>query len=522
MEEPARRPDEARHLGYAWYALSLMVVIYALNFIDRQIISILAEDIKADLRLTDAQLGFLYGTAFAIFYTLFGIPLGRLADSWYRGRLMALGLLVWSCMTTLSGLASGFGQLAFARTGVGIGEAAASPAAFSMLSDYFPKRLRALSMSIYSAGLYLGMGLSLPIGGWIARSWNQSYAGGKAPFDLAGWQVAFITVGVPGILLAAWIWTLREPLRGESEGFATPVARPDAWRLFALDLASILPPLTLWSVSRYPNTLRTNLVVLAAVAICVTILVFFTGDAAQWIGYGVGIYAVFSWIQTLTFTDPPTYWLIWGSPTTRLAVLGFGSLSFFTYAYSFWAAPYAIRTFGVAKDVVGIDIGIPGAIASAAGVVVGGHLSDLWKRRDARGRVFVCMLAVIISAPLALYMFSIESFALYCVLAACVYFSNSMWVGSAVAAYQDLVLPRMRGTIGATYLLGATMLGLALGPYFVGKMATVTGSLRHGLYYLLLEAPLTLFLLWLVSRRTGAAEAEKFARARAYGEPDEA
>src|SRR3546814_4664517 len=93
---------------YAWYALSVLVLVYALNFVDRQIISILAEDIKADLALTDAQLGFLYGTAFAIFYALFGIPLGRLADDWYRGRLIALGLLAWSSMTALSGLAANF------------------------------------------------------------------------------------------------------------------------------------------------------------------------------------------------------------------------------------------------------------------------------------------------------------------------------------------------------------------------------------------------------------------------------
>ena len=134
--------------GYAWYALGVMVVVYMLNFIDRQILSILAEDIKHDLDLTDAQLGFLYGTAFAIFYALFGIPLGRLADSWYRGRLMALGLAVWSSMTALSGFATSYGQLAIARVGVGVGEASASPAAFSMLADYFPKERKAVAASI--------------------------------------------------------------------------------------------------------------------------------------------------------------------------------------------------------------------------------------------------------------------------------------------------------------------------------------------------------------------------------------
>ena len=115
--------------AYAWYALLVLVLVYALNFIDRQILSILAQDIKRDLGLEDAQIGFLYGTAFAVFYALFGIPLGRLADSWYRGRLIAVGLGLWSSMTVLSGFATSFGMLATARIGVGIGEASASPAA---------------------------------------------------------------------------------------------------------------------------------------------------------------------------------------------------------------------------------------------------------------------------------------------------------------------------------------------------------------------------------------------------------
>ncbi len=129
---PAAKP---RIGAYAWYALFVLVLVYMVNFIDRQILSILVGDIKRDLHVSDAQIGFLYGTAFAVFYALFGIPLGRLADSWYRGRLMAMGLALWSSMTALSGFATSFGMLAAARIGVGIGEASASPAAYSMISD---------------------------------------------------------------------------------------------------------------------------------------------------------------------------------------------------------------------------------------------------------------------------------------------------------------------------------------------------------------------------------------------------
>src|SRR5687768_12745605 len=195
---------------YAWYALFVLVLVYIINFIDRQIISILAEDIKRDLQLKDAQIGFLYGTAFAVFYALFGIPLGRLADSWYRGRLMAIGLALWSSMTALSGFAQSFGMLAAARIGVGIGEASASPAAYSMIADYFPKERRATALSIYSSGLYIGGGIALPIGGFVLAEWGRQFPDlAMAPLGLAPWQAAFLAVGLPGLLLAAWIWTLK-------------------------------------------------------------------------------------------------------------------------------------------------------------------------------------------------------------------------------------------------------------------------------------------------------------------------
>jgi MFS family permease len=210
---------------YAWYVLALLVLVYVMNFIDRQILSILAEDIKRDLDLTDAQLGFLYGTAFAVFYALFGVPIGRLADNWVRTRLLALGLTLWSGMTAMSGLAGSFTQLSLARIGVGVGEAAAGPSAYSMISDWFPKARRATAISIYAAGLYLGGGVSLLIGAVVVKGWNTAYPGG-GPLGLVGWQAAFMAVGIPGLLLALWVATLIEPIRGRADGLPPPVPTP--------------------------------------------------------------------------------------------------------------------------------------------------------------------------------------------------------------------------------------------------------------------------------------------------------
>jgi MFS family permease len=518
--------------AYAWYALIVLVIVYILNFIDRQILSILAEDIKSDLGLEDAQIGFLYGTAFAVFYALFGIPLGRLADSWYRGRLMALGLALWSSMTALSGFANSFGMLAVARIGVGIGEASASPAAYSMISDYFPKERRATALSIYSSGLYIGGGISLPIGGLVLSRWNLAYPNpAEAPFGLAGWQAAFLAVGIPGLLIALWVLSLREPQRGASDGLPQPVVRPGAWAAFGGELLAILPPLTFISVSRIPGALKVNLLVLAMVCASAVGLMALTGDRPQWAAYGLGVYAVFSWVQSLRHRDAPVHRLIWGTPTTLMLAIAFGSISFLTYAISFWTPPYALRTFypdptGPASFIGGLSaaeevatiIGWVGAVAAAIGVILGGVASDIWRRYDPRGRLFVNMLAVVLPAPFVWFMFTTESLSGFYLAFPFAHMLGSAWVGAAIATLQDLVLPRMRATAGATYILGTTMVGLALGPYYAGKVADVAQSLSAGIFALYVVPPFTLLALWLASRRIADLEETKVERAREAGE----
>ena len=513
------RPDQTTGV-YPWYVLGVLFLVYVINFIDRNILSILAQDIKADLGLGDAQLGFLFGTAFAIFYSLFGIPLGRLADSWYRGRLIAAGLAVWSTMTALSGLAGTYGQLALARLGVGIGEASASPAAYSLISDYFPVRRRALAYALYSSGLFVGSGLCLPLGGWVAHTWSSFYARSSAPFGLAGWQAAFLAVGLPGLLLAFWVLTLREPPRGLADRHVAPVRKPGAWRGFLLELGAIIPPFTLWSVSRFPGALRTNLLVMAAIAGAAAVLVRVSHDAAQWIGLGIGLYAVGSWMQRLHATDPPTFALLFGQRAVVLAFVGFGATAFVSYSLGFWMTPYVMRTFGIRADIAGLMLGVPQAFASAAGCATGGYLSDAWKRRDPRGRLFVVMLASILPAPLLIAALDAANVRIIYLVNPLLAFAALLWVGSAVATVQDCVLPRMRGTAGAVFLLAVSILGLALGPYSIGKVAALTGSLRTGLMSVLCMMPLAILVLWCASRRIGAAEEARSARAQAAGEKD--
>ena len=204
VSKPVRSESPEYNLAYSNYVLVVLTIVYIFNFVDRQILSILNEHIKADLGVTDAEMGFLYGTAFALFYATFGIALGRLADVWVRRTVIAWSLAVWSAATALSGLARNFAELAAARICVGIGEAGATPAAFSLLSDYFPVARRATVLAIYSSGVFVGVGVGLMIGGEVVQRWDQAFTGGDAPFGLRGWQAAFFVVGFPGLLMALW------------------------------------------------------------------------------------------------------------------------------------------------------------------------------------------------------------------------------------------------------------------------------------------------------------------------------
>jgi len=198
------RTEPAKTSAYSWYVLSVLTAVYVMNFVDRQILAIVLEDVKAELGASDTAMGFLSGLAFVMFYTIAGIPIARWADRGSRGFIIALGLTVWSAMTAACGLARNFGELAVARFGVGIGEAAGTPPSHSLISDYFPPERRATALSIYGMGIYLGVLFGFLGGGYIR--------------DLFDWRTAFLAAGVLGLPLALLLrLTVREPARGATE-----------------------------------------------------------------------------------------------------------------------------------------------------------------------------------------------------------------------------------------------------------------------------------------------------------------
>lgn len=503
--------------AYQQWVLVLLATVYAINFIDRQIVSVLALNIKRDLGLTDADLGFLYGTAFGVFYALFGVPMGKLADSWNRVRLITAGLALWSAMTALSGLSRTGGQLAAARVGVGIGEATASPCAYSLLSDYFPRHKRATALAVYSSGMYIGAGLSLFIGAAVSQAWDRSYLNGW--LGLVGWQASFLVVGLPGLLLAAVVAALREPVRGMSDGLPAP-AVPYPFGEFWGEVMTIVPPLTLISAARLgTGTLAVNLVGLLIISALAYALAATTGDTMQWLAVGVGSYAIFSWAATLRQRDPPAFALTWGTPAFLALLLGFGLISFVNYAVIFWSMPYAESVLGANKATAGLVIGGGGAAGGFIGINIGGRLADWLRTRNPSGRVLVILFAAVAPLiPLAIS-FTAESLAVFYALILPMTVLSSLGLAASAATSQDLVLPRIRGMATAAYFLSITMLGLALGPYTVGRISEATGNLAWAVLSLIAVMPISAAALVMLYRWLPAAEASVLERARAAGEP---
>ncbi len=383
-DEAAGTPEPAPSPGYARYALGLLLFVYIFNFIDRQILSILIESIKAEIPLTDTELGFLGGIAFAIFYTFAGIPIARWADRGSRVSIIALSVVIWSGMTALTGAARSFGVLLLARVGVGIGEAGCSPPAHSLLADYFPPERRGTALSIYALGIPLGGAFGNLIGAWVA-SWF-------------GWRMAFVAVGVPGLLIALLVrLTLREPVRGQSEVPVRGVRAP----LQASE--------TTWQVLRFMARLRAFVHLSLA------------GALHAFVGYGAAYFlpSFFARVHHMGLAER-------GSWLAGLALIG------------------------------------------AVGTYLGGSLSDRLGRRDVRWYMWVPAIATLAGVPIALGYYLVPDVYVALSIGVLASIAGPMYLGPSFAMTQTLVRPHMRAMASAILLFIINLIGLGLGPWFVG------------------------------------------------------
>lgn len=518
---------------YAKYVLLILMLVSLFNFIDRQILSILAEDIKADLGLSDGDLGFLYGTAFAVFYAIFGIPLARLADSWQRKKLISIGLGFWSLMTALSGTAKGFTSLALCRFGVGMGEASATPAAYSLLYDYFSPKVRTTVLAIYNGGVYLGMGIGLFLGGMVLDSWNSAWPEASlAPFALKGWQAAFMVVGLPGLLLALWVATLKEPPRGLGDGLSvnvTPGKSEHPLRILKDELLPMIPFINLWVMRRVgagTKAIGVNVVVGSSIGLLATVLIHITGETLQWSALGVGLYCAFSWVQSLLCRDPVCYGLIFKCKSLCALYLYVGFNVFTAVAIIFWSIPYYQRYHNVAAAEIGSVMGLYIAVAGLIGVVLGGVLADWLRRHTRRAKLYICLGAWALSLLSAIGLLTAKSLPVAYLGSFVFFLAGPLASAPVVSTITDLAIPRTRAVVMAMSIMITTFLGPALGPYVVGILSdgfVASGfasgeALQKGLMLGLVPHVISVVFLLLALKHIVVDEDSRLGRARALGE----
>jgi MFS family permease len=521
-----------------WYALFLMSSAQGLSLLDRQILSILAPSIRADLGIGAAELGLLYGTVFALFYALFSLPLGRLADGWIRTKLLGICIFFWSVFCGLSAFAGGFALLAISRLGVGIGEAATQPAANSIIFDEFPRERRGTAMGAMGVATALGLGLSMTLGGVVAQWWDTRYPDGAWGF--AGWQFAFLVASAPGVLLAWLILRLREPVRGGMDGIPA-IADPHPFKASGAVLASVTPGANWWMLWRRDAGAKQwaiNLGGLAVIlAVCWTmthltqafspsvqqplIAIGLTWDThvLQWIVAGFGAFVILNLFQSLKLTDRPTYNVVL-SPSLILLMMVGGFQTAINYGVMGFTPSFLIAHFGLSQATTALQFGLLAAALGFAGPLLAGPLSDwLTVRVGGRGRVWLTIFALGVSPLIGIWAYSADDplsfyirFAIYSVVL-------TLWLPPIYSLYYDLVLPRMRGITSSIYIIISTLLGLGMGPYFVGIVADRNGGdLGQAILSVNVVAPAVLLCLFIVLWRIGKDESTILQRARAGGE----
>lgn len=399
-KSPATAYDSA-HSRY--YALVLLTIVYSFNFIDRQLLAILQESIKADLLLSDSQLGLLAGFAFALFYVSAGIPIARWADHSNRRNIVAASVFIWSFMTAISGFVQNYTQLLLARIGVGIGEAGGSPPSHSIISDIFPPEKRASAIGFYSTGVNIGILFGFLLGGWI----NEFF----------GWRMAFLVVGAPGILLAVLVrYTLAEPIRGLSEQKTV-------------------------AAESMPFTAVLN--------------------------------------------------LLWQRRSFRHMAIAGALNAFCGYSTASWTASFMIRSYDMPTGELGTWLAFISGLCGAIGVFCGGLVADKLGPRDQRWYMWVPAIAGVISIPFVAMVYIVNGPYWALGLSIVPGLLHNVYLGNTIAMTHGLVGLRMRALASAVLFLILNLIGLGLGPLFVGMLSDYLQptlgdhSLRQAMLYLL-------------------------------------
>jgi predicted MFS family arabinose efflux permease len=395
--------------GYRRAVVLLLTAAYTFNSMDRSIISILAPSIKADLHLTDTQLGLLGGTAFALLYGLGGLPIARLAERASRVNIITVALIAWSSLTAMCALAASFGQLLLIRAGVGIAEAGCSPSAHSLISDYVPPSRRASALSMYTCGISLGYILAAALGGYLAQH--------------AGWRMACAAVGLPGVLTALLIkGAVREPPRGgvDVPGTEVPGTEVPGTAVPGTATRSAAPELA-------PFSMRHEFAELRAVA------------------------------AALLFDRPILHMVL-------ALTLG----AFAAYGFYYFIPAYFHREFELDSAPVGLISAVSGGLAVGLGILAGGALSDFLACRSARWYALVPAIGGAISLPLYLLALLAPGWKS---AAAALSLGGFFWyasLGPTFGVVQNVVDARRRATATAFLYICLSMLALGLGPLFVG------------------------------------------------------
>jgi MFS transporter, Spinster family, sphingosine-1-phosphate transporter len=524
----------------AWIALGLVGLTQTMSLLDRQILAILAPAIKADLKIGDAEMGLLFGTVFALFYALFSLPLGRLADGWTRTKLLSICLIFWSLATGLAGLASSFGMLALSRLGVGIGEAATQPAGTSLVYDYWPKHRRGFVLAVMASAIALGIGGSLILGGVAAGWWDQTWglSPGKsamAPFGLKGWQFAFLVAAAPGIMLAFFLWFLPEPERGVMDGIPTPHDL-HPFRASAQVLGSVVPGFNWLSLARFKvagEIWRDNLLWLIGIVLAMTALFLLTSHLSprppldfgafkisphllQWLVIGFGLFVLVNFMQNMKVTDEQSHRVITRSPTLLMA-MAVGSLqSVINYGMMAFNPSFLMKQYHLTMGAAALQFGLLAAGMGIIGPLLYGPLSDwLNKRFPGSGRAYVALFAMGVSPILSFWVYHAPDATSFYLRFLPYSFILTGWLPPLYAIIYDQVLPRMRGITTSTYLLAMTIIGLGCGPYLVGMLSDSLGDLRTAMLCVNAASVPIVVLMLLIARRAKHDEAGLLERAGA-------